>query len=179
MIDELELNQDAENLDFFGDSDLADATNLPAGGRYIGYVSKVDVSQSLPGQYRKLNKPLKDGRMEVPQIDVAITALSHASNGKFADDTNFYKTATLNYWIAKEDRIGRHSLARLIENVAGVDEETIKSTPIRELAVKLEKCYVTFDVSHRAFTGKNGEAMTAQDFTKIKPATLEEVEAAK
>ena len=173
MVDETaELNQD-----FFGDGDLADAENLPEGPRYIGYVSRVDTAQSESGKYRKLNKALKAGRDEVPQIDVDITALGKVGDGKFDADLNYYRTSSLNFWIGKEDRIGRHSLARLIRDGAGVDEETLKTTPIREAVMKLEKCYVTFEVKHRKFDTKSGGEGVAQDFKKIRPATTEEIEA--
>ena len=166
-----------QNPDFFSDGDLADAENLPEGPRYIGYVSKVDTSQAEPGKYRKLNKPLKDGRDEVPQVDVDITALGRVGHGRFDPDTNYYRTSSQNFWIGKEDRIGRHSLARLIRDAAGIDEETLKTTPIREAATKLEKVYLTFEVKHRKFETKSGGEGVAQDFKKIKPATLEEIEA--
>lgn len=165
------------NPDYFGDGDLADAENLPEGPRYIGYVSKVDTSQTEPGKYRKLNKPLKDGRDEVPQVDVDITALGKAGEGKLDSDSNYYRTSSQNFWIGKEDRIGRHSLARLIRDAAGIDEDTLKTMPIRESAHKLEKVYVTFEVKHRKFETKSGGEGVAQDFRKIKPATTAEIEA--
>lgn len=176
-----------QNPDYFSDGDFADAENLPEGPRYIGYVSKVDTSQTEPGKYRKLDpdtirksanlRKALAGRDEVPQVDVDITALGRVGQGRFDPDTNYYRTSSQSFWIGKEDRIGRHSLARLIRDAAGVDEEMLKTTPIREAATKLEKVYLTFEVKYRKFETRSGGEGVAQDFKKIKPATLEEIEA--
>ena len=180
------IDEQVDQLDYFDDADLAEAANIPVGPRYIGYVSKVDTSQAEPGKFRvmdpetirnsaNLRKAL-NGRTEVPQVDVAITALAKAGEHDFGD-ANYYKTSSLSFWIGKEDRIGRHSLARLIEQGAGIDKEGIKTLPIREAAHKLEKAYVTFEVKHRTFPTRSGGEGTAQDFIKIKPASIEEIEA--
>mgnify|MGYP001601772754 CR=1 FL=1 len=164
-----------EILDYFSDGDLADAENLPVGPRYIGYVSKVDTSQSEAGNFRKYDKPVKDGRTEIPEIAVDVTAVGVVGEGKFSDDTNYYKTSSLNFRIGTPDRIGRHSLARLIEHAAGIPNDELLTIPIREAAKRLDKVYVTFDVKHREYTTRAGEKGIAQDFVKVRAATAEEV----
>ena len=177
-----------QNPDYFSDGDLADAENLPEGPRYIGYVSKVDVSQAEPGKFRrmdpdtirkssKLRKALA-GRDEVPQVDIDITALGRAGEGRFDPEANYYRTSSQSFWVGREDRIGRHSLARLVRDAAGIDEEDLKKKiTILEAAIKLEKVYVTFEVKHRKFETRSGGEGIAQDFKKIKPATMNEIEA--
>jgi hypothetical protein len=148
---------DDQVFDYFSDGDLADAENLPVGPRYIGYVSKVDTSQSAPGSFRKYDKPVKDGRTEIPEIAVDVTAVGIVGEGKFSDDTNYYKVSTLNFRIGTPDRIGRHSLARLVEYASGMTKEELLTTPIREAVKRLDKVYVTFDVRHREYTTRAGE----------------------
>ena len=180
------IDEQVDQLDYFTDADLADAANLPVGPRYIGYVSKVDTSQAEPGKFRvldpetirksaKLQKALA-GRTEVPQVDVDITALGVVGQGVFPPETNYYKTSSQSFWTGVPDGRGRNMLRRLIEQVAGVPQEELRTTPFLVLAHKLEKAYVTFEVKHRTYATSGGEG-TAQDFIKIKPASIEEIEA--
>lgn len=127
---------------------------------------------AAPGNFRKLNKALKDGRTEVPQITVNVRALRFASGDEFPEEANYLSQGKLDFWVSKQDKIGRNSLANLVRNVTAMADEEVKVTPIRELATKLDKAYVTFEVKHRA--GQK-EGQKFQDFVKVKAATSDEV----
>jgi len=172
------LDQVDQGEDFFDDADLANPEPLPVGVRYIG-VATVDGKMAEIGNFRKIEGKLAealakkgDFRAELPQITVNITALGLAGQPKgFPEDKNYLRSTKQDYMVGKPDKIGRNALARLVRDAAGMSDDELKATPLREAAKKLDKCFLTFEVVH--VEGKQGGKF--QNPVKIKAATAEEV----
>ena len=169
-----------ENLDYFDDADLAAPQPLPTGTRYIGVVASVDTSQAEPGKFRKIEGKLLaafqkrgDTRTSAPQITVNFTAIGLAGQAKGFPDGNWSKNAKQDYFVGKEDRVGRNSLARLIRDTTGKSDEEMKQLPLIGTAKTLEKAYVTFEVTHT----QGNQGAVFQNPVKIKAATSDEVAA--
>lgn len=158
-----------EPMDHFGDGDLAVPANMQPGKRYIGKVTEVDTSASEVGNYKTFEKALKDGRREVPIIQVKLRAVKGVDGSEFDPDANVMQATTMDFWIGKEDKIGRHSLANLIRKCAGIDDEALKAMRIQDAARQLIGAYVTFEVQIREWNG--GEFQRA---VKVKAASDEE-----
>lgn len=173
------MSQLDETQDYFDDADLSAPEPLPVNQRYIGVVSSVDTSQAEVGKYRKIEGKLLaafvkrgDSRTEAPQVSVNLTAIGVAGRPKgFPDDTNYLKSGKTDYFVGKPDKIGRHSLARLVLSASGKTEDEIKALPLLAAAKLLEKVYVTFEVTHTV--GNTGAIF--QNPVKIKAATATEV----
>jgi hypothetical protein len=163
--------------DYFDDGDLAAPEPLPTGKRYIG-VTSVDASSAEVGHYRKVEGRLKDSlvkrgdyRDEIPEIVVNLVAIGFAGQPKgFPEDKNYQRAGKINFWVGKQDKMGRNQLARLLKDASGRTEEEIKSMPIRESVKFLDKVYLTFEVKHT-----ESESGVFANPIKVKAATAEEV----
>lgn len=158
-----------EPIDHFGDGDLAVPANMQPGKRYIGKVTEVDTSASEVGNFKTFEKALKDGRTAVPIISVKLRAVKGTDGSEFDPDANVMQGTSIDFWIGKEDKIGRHSLASVIRKCAGIDDEALKAMRIQDAARQLIGAYVTFEVTIREWNG--GEFQRA---VKVKAASDEE-----
>jgi hypothetical protein len=160
-----------EDMDYFSDGDMAAPENMPEGKRFVGKVTGVETKESEVGTYRKFNDPLRDGRTEVPIITLKVRALKFADGGEFSEDGNLVQSTESDYWVGKEDRVGRHSLASLIQRVTALDGDQLKSMRMQDAARQLQGAVITFEVKHRQ--GKQGG--TFQSAVKIRPASADEL----
>jgi hypothetical protein len=164
-----------EFVDQFSDGDLADPENFPEGAEVLGEITVVDVSETEPGAYRKFEKPLRDGRMEVPIIGLTIKA-KRFKDGRDFGDANYYTTFTSEYWMGKSDTTSRHMLANLVCGILGIDKAEMASRSVKEAAQSCVGGKVSFAVGYRKYTSKqSGLEITIQQPTKLKAATAEEV----
>jgi hypothetical protein len=158
-----------ETIDHFGDGDLAIPANMAPGKRYIGKVTEVDTSASEVGNFKTFEKALKDGRTSIPIITVKLRAVKGVDGSDFDPDANVMQGTSMDFWIGKEDKIGRHSLANLVRKCTGIDDEALKSMRVQDAARQLIGAFVTFEVQIREWNG--GEFQRA---VKVKAASDEE-----
>jgi hypothetical protein len=159
-------------VDTFGDQDLADQALLPAGKKVIGEITAVSTKDAMPGSFRKFEKPLKDGRMEVPIISVQIRARKFADGQPIEGNVNTFFGS--DFWVGASDVIGRNSYARLGAAVLGLKKEELAGKSLITLAQEIVGGKVAFDVIHRTYTAKDGTEVTQQSPAKLKAATAEE-----
>jgi len=167
-----EILDEMNDEDYFNDADLSEPTLLPAGKRYIGKVSKVDTSATEPGKLRKVR--VAGGERQVKVISVGVTALKFATGAILPADQNYRTNGRIDFWVSKEDSIGRHSLSNLIRRIAGLEDADLIGVALKDAASHyLPGGYITFEVSHRQ-AKIQGVDTTVQDFKGIKVATSEE-----
>lgn len=160
---------DYQDVDFFGDSDLAEPKNLPTGERFIGKITDADTSQTEAGNFKKFQKADEHGRTEVPCISLVVRALGYANGLPLDPDENYMRVSKMGFNIGREDRISRNMLANLIKGLTGITDEQLRSMSIKDAARRTIGGYVTFEVTHTAGTDR-----TFQNFRKVKPASAEE-----
>lgn len=165
MVDETDVLNEV-----FSDGDLADPENLPEKTRFLGQVTDVDMSNAKPGNYRKFNNPLKDGRTEVPMISLKLRAVMNADGTPFSADRNYMAQTSCEFWVGPQDTIGRHSLAGLVEKCRGYSKEEMKGKSLGSAVAELKGAYVTFEV-----VWQEGDQATFQKARKLKAATNEEI----
>lgn len=158
--------------DTFGDGDLADPSMLPENTKFLGEITKVDVSGATPGNFRKFNN-LKDGRTEVPVIDLTLRAKKLADGSPIVG--NFNTLMNLNFWVGSTDVIGRSSLARLAASVLGCRKEGFAGQTLTGVAEQLLGGKVSFEVKVRDYVNRDGEDAKVQGPTKVKAATEQEM----
>jgi len=159
-------------IDTFGDQDLADQALLPVGRKMIGEVTAVSTKDAMPGSFRKFEKPLKDGRMEVPIISMQIRARKFADGQPIEGNVNTFFTS--DFWVGATDVIGRNSYARLGAAILGMKKEELAGKSLIQLASDVVGGKVTFEVIHRKYTAKDGTEVTQQGPAKLKAASAEE-----
>ena len=156
----------SEEQDYFSDGDMANPENLPEGQQYIGKVTGVAWNDN------------KQNGDKSPDVEVNIKALARATGERFTADENFYTNGAVPYWMTGEFAVdSRRAFRRLLQTVAGLDDDTLRTTPVRANAAKLIGQYVEFTVKYRKFTTRDFSEGTAQDFKRIGPATLEQIQA--
>jgi hypothetical protein len=161
----------SEDLDYFGDGDLAAPENLPEKQRFVGKITGVVTEESEIGHYKKFEAgKLKDGRTEVPVISVKVRAFGYADGRQFPEEANFVQSTSQDFWVGKEDKAGRHSLANLIRKITALADEELKAMRMQDGAKQLNGAAISFEVRHRA--GRDGAVF--QGAVSIKPATPEE-----
>jgi len=164
------MSVDEQVIDYFGDGDLASPANLPEGKRFVGKITDVVTEESETGKYRTFERPLRDGRTSVPIITLKVRAFLLADGQPFSESENIVQSTSSDYWVGREDRVGRNALASLVKRVAGFGDDELKSMRMQDAARQLKGAAITFEVKHRE--GKQGG--TFQSATKIRPASDEE-----
>lgn len=159
-------------VDTFGDNDLADPELLPVGRKYIGEVMAVVTKDAMPGSYRRFEKPLKDGRVEVPVISVQIRARKFADGQPLVGNLNTF--VGTDFWVGDVDVIGRASYARFGAGILGMKREELRGKGLLALAEEIVGGKVTFEITHREYTGRDGTLQKQQSPAKLKAATAEE-----
>lgn len=164
------MSFDDQTIDYFGDGDLAAPANLPEGKRFIGKVMDVVTEESETGKYRTFDRPLRDGRTAVPIITLKVRAFLQGDGQPFSETENIVQSTSSDYWVGREDRVGRNALASLVKKVAGFGDDELKSMRMQDAARQLKGAVITFEVKHR----QGSQGGTFQSATKIRPASEEE-----
>ena len=159
--------------DQFSDGDLADPKNFPDGVALLGEISGASVEETEPRKWRKFEKPLKDGRTEVPVITLTIRAKKFAGGGEI--DPIYFSNFTSDFWMGKGDTVSRHMLANLVGALLGLTTEEKGQMSIREMVKSTLGAKVSFVNKLRSYVGRDGMERTQQQPTKLKAATAEEV----
>lgn len=159
-------------VDTFGDNDLADQALLPVGKKVIGEITAVVTKDAMPGSFRKFEKPLKDGRTEVPIIGVQIRARKFADGQLIEGNVNTF--FGVDFWLGQGDVIGRNSYARFGAGILGMKKEELSGKSLISLANEIVGGKVSFEVKHRSYVGNDGTEVTQQSPAKLKAATAEE-----
>jgi hypothetical protein len=126
-------------VDTFGDNDLADPELLPVGRKYIGEVMAVVTKDAMPGSYRRFEKPLKDGRVEVPVISVQIRARKFADGQPLVGNLNTF--VGTDFWVGDVDDTQPGSIIRHI-GVVSAHRHTGSKAPGIEEACQIGRAHV-------------------------------------
>ena len=164
------MTDEYEDIDTFSDGDLAAPENLPTGVRYIGEVGEVKTDRAEPGNWVKFKEANQNGDTSAPAIDLVVNTRALANGAALPEDKNYYRQNTVSYFVGKNDKDGRNSLARLIKKATGMSDEELRAKGLKTSARDLKGAMLTYEVKL-----KEGDEKTFQKFVKIRVATPEEV----
>ena len=166
-------NDAIEGFQNWNPADLTDPELLPTGKRYLGDIVGVDTKEAVVGAFRQFNKPLKDGRTEVPIVSFTIKARK-AVDGSTLAGQNLMTTLTQDFWIGSADFGWRQALSRLVASLLGKERKGMTGNIITDA----EACAggkVSFEVNHREYVGNDGQMRKQQQPAKLKAASSEEM----